>query len=67
MKRNDLIKLLCPIVLKSVSPSVTAELIIKRLEELNLLSPTHKVSVTKKDIELMPYEIEVSLQGWEDE
>lgn len=67
MKRNDLIKLLCPIVLKSVSPSVTAELIIKRLEELKLLNPTHKVSVTKKDIELMPYEIEVSLQGWEDE
>jgi hypothetical protein len=68
VKRSTLVKLLIPIISQKDTPeSVRAELVIKQLEELKLLNPTHKVSVTKKDIELMPYEIEVSLQGWEDE
>lgn len=67
MKRSDLIKLLCPIVFKSVSPSVTAELIIKQLEELDLLKPTHVRVRVLRDIENMPYEDEIIVPGWESE
>jgi hypothetical protein len=67
VKRSTLIKLLSPIVIKSVSPSVTAELSINQLEELDLLKPTHKKIRILRDIENMPYEDEVVVSGWENE
>lgn len=68
MKRSTLVKLLAPILSRKDTPvTISAELVINQLEELKLLAPTHKVLVTKKDIELMPYEEEVLVSGWENE
>lgn len=67
MKRSTLIKLLSPMLIKSDSPAITAELIIKQLEELNLLKPTHKKIRILRDIENMPYEDEITVSGWENE
>ena len=54
-------------LIKSDSPAITAELIIKQLEELNLLKPTHKKIRILRDIENMPYEDEITVPGWENE
>lgn len=69
MKQSDVVKLLAPIISERTSADVVtkARLILKQLEELNLLKPTHKQNITKKDIELMPYEETIIVQGWEDE
>lgn len=68
MKRSTLIKLLAPILSqRDTSTSVSAELVINQLEELKLLKPTHKVSVTRRDIEFMPYEETITVDGWEKE
>lgn len=68
MKRSTLVNLIAPILSQKDTPvKVSAELVIKQLEELKLLTPTHKITVTKKDIELMPYEEEVLVSGWENE
>lgn len=68
MKRSTLIKLLAPILSQRETPAyVSAELVINQLEELKLLSPTHKVTVIRRDIEAMPYEEEVLVSGWENE
>jgi hypothetical protein len=44
-----------------------AEEILDVLDQIGLLKPTHKVSVTKRDIEFMPYEETVIVEGWEKE
>ena len=68
MKRSTLVKLLAPILSRKDTPVTTsAELVIKQLEELKLLAPTHKKTIRKRDIELMPYEETVVVEGWEDE
>jgi hypothetical protein len=63
MKRSELVKLLAPIV----GSVVRAELTIKQLEELDILKPKHKKTITKRDIELMPYEDTIIVEGWENE
>jgi hypothetical protein len=63
MKRSELVKLLAPIV----GSIVRAELTINQLEELDMLKPKHKRTVNLKDIELMPYEDTVIVEGWENE
>jgi hypothetical protein len=68
MKRSTAIKLLAPILSqKDIPVEITAELIINQLEELALLTPTHKVKVTRRDMELMPYEDEIEIDGWRKE
>jgi hypothetical protein len=68
MKRSTLIKLLAPIISQKNTPvSVSAELIIKQLEELNLLKPTHKKTIVRRDLELIPYEDTITVDGWEKE
>lgn len=69
MKRSDLVELISAIISNngpgdSIS---TANLILKQLDSLNLLNPTHKVTVIRRDIEAMPYEEEVLVSGWRNE
>jgi hypothetical protein len=63
MKRSELVKLLAPIV----GGIVRAELTINQLQELRLLNPTHLKKIIRRDIELMPYEDTVIMEGWEPE
>ena len=42
-----------------------AKEILFTLEELGVLNPTHKVLITRRDIENMPYEEVVTVKGWE--
>lgn len=44
-----------------------ADLVLKELEDLDIIKPTHKKRIRKRDIELMPYEETVVVEGWEDE
>lgn len=44
-----------------------ANLVLKELEDLDIIKPTHKKWISKKDIELMPYEETITVEGWEDE
>ena len=44
-----------------------ADTILTTLEQSGLLTPTHKTKVTRRDIELMPYEDTVIVKGWENE
>jgi hypothetical protein len=44
-----------------------ADTILTTLEQSGLLTPTHKTTVTRRDIELMPYEDTVIVEGWENE
>jgi hypothetical protein len=41
-----------------------ADLVLKELEDLGLIKPTHKVTITRRDIELMPYEDIIEVDGW---
>jgi|688.fasta_scaffold265711_3 hypothetical protein len=63
MKRSELVKILAPIV----GGIVRAELAINQLEELDMLKPKHKITVNLKDLELMPYEDTIVVEGWENE
>lgn len=69
MKKSDLVKLIVPLIsANGPGDSVsTANLILKRLDELRILNPKHKVSITRLDIEAMPYEDFVEVSGWEKE
>lgn len=44
-----------------------ADLVLKELEDLDIIKPTHRKRITKKDIELMPYDDIITVDGWEDE
>jgi uncharacterized protein YqeY len=44
-----------------------ADLVLKELEDLDIIKPTHKKKIRRKDIELMPYDETIEVNGWEDE
>jgi hypothetical protein len=44
-----------------------ADVILTTLESSNLINPTHKTIVTRRDIEAMPYEDTIIVAGWEKE
>jgi hypothetical protein len=73
MKRSTVAKLIAPILSQrntghySYDALSHAELIIKQLEELDLLKPTHKKTVVRRDIELIPYDDTIVVEGWEEE
>lgn len=66
MKRNDVVKLLCPILNSDTSPTVKAELILKQLDELCLLKPNHKKEITRMCIMGTPYQDTIEVEGWEE-
>jgi hypothetical protein len=63
MKRSEVLNL----VTSLVGEKANAELVVSQLEKLKLLKPTHKKIVTRRDIECMPYEDYVTVEGWEEE
>jgi len=44
-----------------------AKEILTVLEDLKLLKPTHEKTIVRRDLELMPYEDTITVEGWEDE
>ena len=44
-----------------------AKEILAVLEDLKLLKPTHEKTIVRRDLELMPYEDTITVEGWEDE
>jgi cobyrinic acid a,c-diamide synthase len=73
MKRSLAVQLLANVISNrntghySYNETEHANEVLILLESLGLVQPTHKVTVTKRDIELMPYEETVTLPGWDKE
>jgi uncharacterized protein YqeY len=44
-----------------------ADLVLNELEDLDIIRPTHKKKVVRRDLELIPYEDTITVEGWEDE
>lgn len=44
-----------------------ASLVLKELEDLDIIKPTHKKVIVRRDIELMPYDDTIIVEGWEKE
>lgn len=44
-----------------------ANLVLKELEDLDIIKPTHKRIVIRRDLELIPYEDTIVVDGWEDD
>lgn len=73
MKRSEAIKILSTILTRYntgtpwYSETKHANEVMNVLEELNLLKPTHIKTVIRRDLELIPYEDTIVMEGWEDE
>jgi len=73
MKRSAVLKVIANALTKrntghySYNETEHASLVLKELEDLDIIKPTHKKWVTRRDIELMPYEDVIVVEGWEDE
>jgi hypothetical protein len=44
-----------------------ASLVLKELEDLDIIKPTHKKIIVRRDMELMPYDDTILVEGWEKE
>jgi hypothetical protein len=44
-----------------------ADLVLRKLEDLDIIKPTHQRTVIRRDFELIPYEDMVVVSGWESE
>lgn len=44
-----------------------ANLVLKELEDLDIIKPTHKKTVVRRDLELIPYDDTIIVEGWEKE
>lgn len=73
MKRSAVLKVIANALTKrntghySYNETEHASLVLKELEDLDIIKPTHKRWVTRRDIELIPYEDVIIVEGWEDE
>jgi len=73
MKRSTLARLIAPILSQrntghySYDALDHAYLIIKQLEEFDLLKPSHKKTITRMCMMGTPYEDTVIVEGWEEE
>lgn len=73
MKRSLIVKLLASEIKKSNTGHYSydetkhADEVLKFMESLGLVKPTRKITVTRRDMELMPYEEVVEVPGWENE
>jgi hypothetical protein len=73
MKRSTLAKLIAPILTQrntghySYNELEHAQMIIKQLEEFDLLKPTHKKTITRMCMMGTPYEDTITVEGWEKE
>jgi len=73
MKRSEAVKILTTVLTRYntgtpwYNETQHAREVISVLEELNLLKPTHVKTVVRRDLELIPYEDTIVMEGWEDE
>jgi NhaP-type Na+/H+ and K+/H+ antiporter len=73
MKRNAVLKVIANALTKrntghySYNETEHANLVLKELEDLDIIKPTHKKIVIRRDLELMPYEDTIIVDGWENE
>lgn len=73
MKKSTAVDLLSTVLRKyntghySYNEKAHATEVLNFLQELNLLKPTHVRVRTIRDIENIPYEDEIIVQGWENE
>jgi hypothetical protein len=73
MKRSEAIRILTTVLTKYntgapwYNETRHAGEVISILEQLNLLKPTHSKTVIRRDLELIPYEDTIIMEGWEDE
>jgi hypothetical protein len=73
MKRSLVVKLLANEIRNqntghySYNETLHANEVLKFMEQLGIVKPTRKVTVTRRDIELMPYEDTIEVTGWEEE
>ena len=44
-----------------------ADLVLKELEDLDIVKPTHNKIVVRRDVELIPYDDTIVIEGWESE
>lgn len=73
MKRSEVISMLSDVVRRrntghySYNEKAHAEDVMSFLEQLGVIKPTHKKTVIRRDIEAMPYEDTIIVEGWENE
>jgi hypothetical protein len=67
VKRSTVLKLIAPILQSRNNTLVCASLILKQLEDADLIKPTHKKLVVRRDIENMPYDDYITVEGWQNE
>lgn len=73
MKRNAVLKVIASALTKrntghySYNETEHANLVLKELEDLDIIKPTHKRIVIRRDLELIPYEDTIVVDGWEDD
>lgn len=73
MKRSAVVKVIArALTLRntghySYNETEHANLVLKELEDLDVIKPRHQKYIIRKDLELMPYTDIVTVEGWEDE
>lgn len=73
MKRSLVVKLLASEISRhntghySYNEIAHADRVLKFMEQLGIVKPTHKLVITRRDIELMPYEDTIEVPGWDKE
>lgn len=73
MKRSAVLKVIANALTKrntghySYNETEHASLVLKELEDLDIIKPTHKKTVVRRDLELIPYDDTITVEGWEKE
>lgn len=73
MKRSAVLKVIAGALTKrntghySYNETEHANLVLRELENLNIVKPMHNKTVIRRDLELIPYEDTILIEGWEDE
>jgi hypothetical protein len=73
MKRKAVLKVIASALTQrntghySYNETEHADLVLSELEDLGIIKPKHKKIVVRRDIELMPYDDILEVEGWEEE
>lgn len=73
MKRSLVVKLLASEISRrntghySYNETIHANEVLTFMEQLGIVKPTHKVTIIRRDIEAMPYEDTIEVNGWDKE
>lgn len=73
MKRSAVLKIIANALTMrntghySYNETEHADMVLRNLEDLDILKPTHKKTIVRRDMELMPYDDTILVEGWEKE